>query len=87
MKNDYVDAYTNRGEILLKMGRLPEAVDMYRKAVQLKPVDADVHFNLGVVLMKLENQTGNAVQEFLTVLSLDKMHTVRANHPCVENGL
>ncbi|XP_028967197.1 protein O-mannosyl-transferase TMTC3 [Galendromus occidentalis] len=74
MKNDYVDAYTNRGEILLKMGRLSEAVEMYKKAVRLKPLDADAHFNLGVVLMKLGNHSDNAVQEFLTVLSLDKMH-------------
>lgn len=83
MKRDYVDAYTNRGEILLKMGRLDEAVQVYSQAVQLKPYDPDVHFNLGVVLVKLDhrtvdhNYTERAAQEFLTVLKLDPYHQVR----------
>ncbi|OQR70395.1 transmembrane and TPR repeat-containing protein 3-like [Tropilaelaps mercedesae] len=93
MKRDYVDAYTNRGEILLKMGRLNEAVQVYSQAVQLRPFDPDVHFNLGVVLVKLDrhsihkNHTERAAQEFLTVLKLDQAHqsALLSLSVCIQN--
>ncbi|XP_022702000.1 transmembrane and TPR repeat-containing protein CG4050-like isoform X2 [Varroa jacobsoni] len=93
MKQDYVDAYTNRGEILLKMGRLDEAIQVYSHAVKLKPFDPNVHFNLGVGLVKLDNHktqknyTERAAQEFLTVLKLDPSHqrALLSLSMCVQN--
>ncbi len=53
MRSDFVEAYQNRGDILLRLGRPKEAKAVYDTALQFQPNNADLHYNLGVVLMEL----------------------------------
>ena len=44
--------HNNFGAILLRRGRLPEAIDEFQAALRIKPDDADAHYNLGNALVK-----------------------------------
>jgi cytochrome c-type biogenesis protein CcmH/NrfG len=46
-----------------------EAVSSYRKALQIEPGNAELHYNLGVVFAA-QNETTNASQEFQEALRL-----------------
>ena len=37
------------GDVLIKMGRHQEALDVYQKALTFEPDNPDLHYNLGVV--------------------------------------
>ena len=50
LKPDDEDVYYNYGNMLVKAGRLDEAIPQYRQALQLSPADAETWNNLGVVL-------------------------------------
>ena len=41
--------YYNLGRVLAKRGDLEGAIECYRKALELNPLDPDVHNNLGLV--------------------------------------
>lgn len=58
MRADFVEAYQNRGDILLRLGRPLEAKAVYDAALQYQPMNADLHYNLGVVLMELGDRQG-----------------------------
>ncbi|CAG2180218.1 unnamed protein product, partial [Oppiella nova] len=51
MRSDFVEAYINLGDILIRQSKLTEAVDIYRRGLSLAQIDrrADLYFNLGVV--------------------------------------
>ncbi|CAG2121381.1 unnamed protein product, partial [Medioppia subpectinata] len=51
MRSDFVEAYINLGDILIRQSKLTEAVDVYRRGLSLAQTDrrADLYFNLGVV--------------------------------------
>lgn len=51
-------AYNNLGNVLFETGRVPEAIEQYKKALQLNPRIVEAHNNLGLALY----QTGR-VQE------------------------
>jgi Tfp pilus assembly protein PilF len=56
---------------------LPEAIDLYRRAIAAEPKDADAHFNLGLLL----RQTGNVVAgtaEVQAAVKLDPTLSARA---------
>ncbi|XP_005113590.2 protein O-mannosyl-transferase TMTC3, partial [Aplysia californica] len=53
MRADYVEAYINLGDILVKLGRLQDAKNTYEAAIAHDPVNADLYYNTGVVLLEL----------------------------------
>ncbi|GIX70057.1 protein O-mannosyl-transferase TMTC3, partial [Caerostris darwini] len=50
MRADYIQAYINRGDILIKLNRTTEAQEVYEKALQLDSKNPDIYYNLGVLL-------------------------------------
>ena len=52
---DYQLSWTVLGAVLKQTGRLPEAIDANRRAVDLDPQDAAAYYNLGVTLQELGN--------------------------------
>jgi tetratricopeptide (TPR) repeat protein len=69
---DIADGWYQRGVALTDLNRLPEAIDCYRRALALNPVDASTNFNLGCVLVHI-----GEVDEALTHLRA----AVREGHP------
>lgn len=49
MRNDFVDAYINLGDVLIKKSKLTEAVQVYEQALSFKQRQSDLYHNLGVV--------------------------------------
>src|SRR5262249_11763935 len=54
--NDNYLAHYNLGVVLIKQGRVKEAIDHYSEAVAIMPSYADAHYNLGIAL----NRQGRA---------------------------
>jgi Flp pilus assembly protein TadD len=59
--------HNNYGAILLRRGRLPEAIDEFQMALRIKPAYADAHYNLGNALVKQGNLT-NGIYHFSEAL-------------------
>ncbi len=69
IKPDYAKAHHNLGSLLMAQGRLAEAGDHYRKALQVAPNDADTHYGLGNVLMGL-GQLDEAMTHYRKALEI-----------------
>ena len=69
IKPDYAKAHHNLGSLLMTQGRLAEAGDHYRKALQIAPDDADTHYGLGNVLMGL-GQLDEAMTHYRKALQI-----------------
>ena len=69
-KTDYL---TSLGTVLANLGRGEEALKAFDKAVQLKPLDADLWRNLGNVLVDVERRT-EAILSFQHALKLNPRH-------------
>jgi tetratricopeptide (TPR) repeat protein len=69
-KTDYL---TNLGATLVNLGRHEEAIKAFDKAVQIKPLDADLWRNLGNVLVDAERQA-DAILSFQHALKLNPRH-------------
>jgi len=52
-KSHLATSYSNAGAALSRAGKLPEAIDYFRRALQLNPADPGVHANLGVALGRM----------------------------------
>ena len=52
MRADYTQAYINRGDILIKLNRTKEAQEVYERALSFDSTNADIYYNLGVVLLE-----------------------------------
>jgi len=52
MRSDYVQAYINRGDVLLRMNRTEDALNIYKQALNYDSNNADIHYNLGVVALE-----------------------------------
>ncbi len=81
IKPDYPQALSNLGIIYARMGRLAEAIDLFKKAIKIKSDDAITLLNLGVSYEQLamSYQSGaksrelkvKAVQTYQKVLELE----------------
>ncbi|XP_030369028.1 protein O-mannosyl-transferase TMTC3 [Scaptodrosophila lebanonensis] len=52
MRADYVQAYINRGDILMKLNRTAQAQEVYEQALLYDSENADIYYNLGVVFLE-----------------------------------
>ncbi|OTF77278.1 hypothetical protein BLA29_006324 [Euroglyphus maynei] len=75
MRPDYVEAYINRGDILLRMNRTNEADHIYRMALNYDHNNADIYYNLGVVAIH-SNHFDKAIDYFDKTIELNSKHLV-----------
>jgi len=80
MRNDYVQAYINRGDILLRMNKTEEALAVYEAALAHDANNADIHYNLGVVRLQQQQLSDRpdvtaALVHFDAALYLDPDHS------------
>lgn len=61
-------AYSERGEIQLVRGEFKAAADSLRTAIELDDTDAEVHYNLAVALVQLNDKQG-AIKELETAIA------------------
>ena len=62
-------AHSQLGMELLQQERLPEAIDQYKKAIAIKPAEAQPYYNVGVVLHRMERRA-EAKSWYLRALDL-----------------
>jgi tetratricopeptide (TPR) repeat protein len=65
-----VDTLLDYGELLIDLGRLPDAAEKFRRVLELEPANVDAHYRLGQIAL----DTGRLEQahlEFELVLKLD----------------
>lgn len=48
MRSDFVQAYINRGDILIKLNRTKEAQDVFEVALRYDKDNPDIHYNVGL---------------------------------------
>jgi tetratricopeptide (TPR) repeat protein len=75
MRQDFIEAYINLGDILVKLDRVQDAQRTYEQAIQVDPRNADLHFNLGVVHLE-QKHTPEARRCFEKALEINPDHTV-----------
>ena len=46
MRADYIQAYINRGDVLVRLNRTQEAMQVYEKALQFDSSNADIYYNV-----------------------------------------
>jgi len=73
MRSDYIQAYINRGDVLIKMGKHGEAAEVYRQALTYEPDNPDLHYNLGVVHIEM-GRPAEALAHFDRALVIDPDH-------------
>ncbi|KAL3883448.1 hypothetical protein ACJMK2_029709 [Sinanodonta woodiana] len=73
MRPDYVEGYINRGDIMVRMKRLQDAIEQYELAKKYAPDNADVHYNLGVVYLEM-GKPQLAYPNFEEALNFDPDH-------------
>lgn len=73
MRADYIQAYINRGDILIKLNRTHEAQEVYEKALQFDNSNPDIYYNLGVVYLE-QSKVAEALAYFDKALELDSEH-------------
>ncbi|XP_075258031.1 protein O-mannosyl-transferase TMTC3-like isoform X4 [Convolutriloba macropyga] len=73
MRFDQVDAYTNRGELLIRQNRTKEAREMFLRAKMYDEKNPDIWYNLGVTYL-LESKQQEAFPLFSKALTLDPTH-------------
>lgn len=56
MKKDFVDAYINRADVLLKLNRSEDALKSYEQALKYSPQNLMALFNLGTYYLQLGNK-------------------------------
>jgi Tfp pilus assembly protein PilF len=71
-------AHNSLGMVLVGMGRLDEAMDQYRKALEIAPDDVDVHNNLGNALISVD-RLDEAMAQFRRAVAIDP-HDAQAHN-------
>ena len=74
MRSDYIQAYINRGDVLIRMNRSDEALKIYQEALKYDENNADIHYNLAVVALEQHKPD-------LGMKYLDKALELDQNHP------
>jgi len=72
-REDLANAHFGLGLALSAAGKLPEAIDHYRKAVEIKPEYADAHINLGIILAG-RGRVDEAIDRFRKAVEIKPDH-------------
>jgi len=72
------NAYMGLGRSLGKLGRLNEAIKVFREGKRLNPHDAEIHINLGITFGKL-GRTNEAIKEFREALRINPQNASAHN--------
>ena len=72
-------AYFNLGTLAEESGRLAEAMEYYRMALQYSPSYFDAHYNLGVLLAS-QNRNDEAIEHFRAALQVKPNDTAARNN-------
>lgn len=69
-------SHNNLGNVLMEMGRLPDAIAEFQTALRILPASADTHFNLGIALesvaaAKSPGRLSGAIDEYRAALRFD----------------
>jgi len=54
--SDYIPAYLNWGSALYAKGKYEDAIALYRKAIDINPLSASLHYSLSVALDRLDRK-------------------------------
>lgn len=65
-----IDTLLDYGELLMDLGRLPEAAEKFRRVLELEPANVDAHYRLGHIAMR-SRRYEQAHLEFELVIKLD----------------
>ncbi|OIP32149.1 hypothetical protein AUK22_00280 [bacterium CG2_30_54_10] len=68
-----IDAFNQRGQVLLALGRLASATADFRQALGLAPDFAGAHFNLGIAYSR-SGKNADAIREYNEALRYDPSH-------------
>ena len=74
MRSDFVQAYINRGDVLLRLNRTKEALNIYHEALKIDNNNPDIHYNLAVVALE-QKKPKEGLQY------LNKALEIQPNHP------
>ncbi|XP_046581370.1 protein O-mannosyl-transferase TMTC3-like isoform X2 [Haliotis rubra] len=74
MRSDYIQGYINRGDVLVKLGKREEALQVYQQALKVDDDNADIYYNLGVVSLELK-RFNDAQKYFEAALVHNPDHT------------
>ncbi|XP_042895073.1 protein O-mannosyl-transferase Tmtc3 [Parasteatoda tepidariorum] len=89
MRVDYIQAYINRGDILLRLNRTQEAQKVYEQALHFDKKDPDIYYNLGVVFLE-QKKMDQALFYFDKALKLNPEHEQALLNSAIliqENGI
>ena len=67
-KPKFYPAYNYAGTVFQKMGRIEEAINCYKKALQINDKYAEAHYNLGIIL--IEKNINEAIFHFKKALEI-----------------
>jgi predicted CXXCH cytochrome family protein len=67
---DYVPAYLNWGGALFLKGQYDQAIEVYRKGIEIDPLEASLHYSLSLALER-ENKTEEARAEQALAIKID----------------
>ncbi|KAG8177684.1 hypothetical protein JTE90_021982 [Oedothorax gibbosus] len=73
MRSDYIQAYINRGDILIRLNRTHEAQSVYEQALKFDDGNPDIYYNLGVVFLE-QRRTDQALFYFEKALKIKPDH-------------
>ena len=68
------DTLLDYGDLLIELGRLPEAGEKFRRVLELQPANVEAHYRLGQ-LAQSTNRYEQAHVELELVLKLDPQHS------------
>lgn len=60
MRSDFVEAYINLGDVLIKQNRIEDAITIYERALRFEYKLADIYYNLGVAHSLLMQQSAES---------------------------
>ncbi|XP_067950697.1 protein O-mannosyl-transferase Tmtc3-like [Watersipora subatra] len=73
MRPEFVQAYMNYGDILMRTGRKDEAKRLYISALRYDNFNPDIYYNLGVVFLESKKHE-EAMEQFAKALSINPTH-------------
>ena len=74
-----VNLYNIIGSVNKQLGKLEEAIDVYKKAIDIKPDYAELHYNIGNAL-KDQGKLDEAIEAFTKAVSIKPNYTLAYNN-------